>query len=79
MASHGAGQRHLLRTPGAPAFFEIAAEYGSQPRLKLFWTAMLELLRNLAFLHDNKAFFLADPRCVQSLCTKRSGKRQIVY
>lgn len=62
MASHSAGQRQLLRTPGAPAFFEIAAEHGGNARLHLSLTAILELLRNLAFLHDNKPFYLADPR-----------------
>eukprot|EP00892_Ulva_mutabilis_P007022 jgi/Ulvmu1/4692/UM002_0423.1 len=70
MASHSAGQRHLLRTPGAPAFFEIAAEYCGQPRLNLFLTAMLELLRNLAFLHDNKAYYLADPRILKLLAAQ---------
>lgn len=64
MASHSTGQRQLLRTPGAPAFFDVAGEYGGLPRLQYFVSAILELLRNLAFLHDNKPFYLADPRCV---------------
>ena len=62
MASHSTGQRQLLRTPGAPAFIDVVGEYGGHPRLQLSFTAMLELLRNLAFLYDNKPFYLADPR-----------------
>lgn len=62
MASHSIGQRQLLRTPGAPAFVDVVGEYGGHPRLQLSFTAMLELLRNLAFLHDNKPYYLADPR-----------------
>jgi hypothetical protein len=64
IASHSVGQRQLLRMPGAPPFLELAVEHLDVQRMPLSSTAAFLLLRNLAFLPDNKAYFMADPRSV---------------
>lgn len=61
ITSHSAGQRQLMRVQGVPPFLEIAADLPMQ-RMPHTSTSLLLLLRNLAFLSDNKAYFLADPR-----------------
>ena len=74
VTSHSAGQRQLMRVQGLPPFLEIAADLPMQ-RMPLTGASLLLLLRNLAFLSDNKAYFLADPRQVfcppLSLCSTR--------
>lgn len=66
ITSHSAGQRQLLRVQGLPPFLEIAADLPMQ-RMPHTCTSLLLLIRNLAFLSDNKVYFLADPRHVLHL------------
>jgi hypothetical protein len=62
MATHGEGQRQLLRCAVPPALLDVVLELTETSKQPVTVLAAILLLRNLCFRADNKSYFLADPR-----------------
>jgi hypothetical protein len=65
MATHGEGQRQLLRCTGPPALLDVILELLEISKQPATVAEAVLLLRNLCFRADNKSYFLADPRCAR--------------
>jgi hypothetical protein len=75
IATHGEGQRQLLRAGTSPAVMDVVIDLAEAALGRAVVAAAILLLRNLAFRADNKSHFLADPRygprraCVRLVAT----------
>ena len=72
-ASHSEGQRHLVRIDVQPSLLESLVELLEATSHPEASAAALMVLRNVALRHDNKSYFLADPKC--ALVTSHTTRR----